>query len=197
MVSGFITSVQGKTIGNKFVVLGKVRHSQRMNEPPIPIWIIANGQGTIISAHCLGCKAGLAECCSHVGSVLFYIEAWNRIHGKLACTQVKCTWLLPTYVNEVPYAQVEDINFKSARKLKDELDDKIDGVQPSTSTPVGKTKSFPNVTPKETDMTTFFAKLNESKKSLSFFLWWLHMLINSYKKVGVFQRYQPFIIMRI
>lgn len=31
MVSGFITSVQGKVIGNKFVVLGKVRHSQRMN----------------------------------------------------------------------------------------------------------------------------------------------------------------------
>lgn len=78
---------------------------------------------------------------------------------------MKCTWLLPTYVNEVPYAQVEDINFKSARKLKDELDDKIDGVEPSTNNPAGKTKSFPNVTPTETDMKTFFAKLNESKKN--------------------------------
>ena len=103
------------------MVLGKVRHSQRMNEPPIPIWIIANGEGTVLSAHCLGCKAGLSECCSHVGSVLFYIEAWNRINGKLACTQVKCSWLLPTYVNEVPYAEVQDINFKSARKLKTEF----------------------------------------------------------------------------
>lgn len=48
MVSGFVTSVQGKTIGNKFVVLGKVHHSQRMNELLIPIWIIANGEGTIL-----------------------------------------------------------------------------------------------------------------------------------------------------
>ena len=31
MVSGFITSVQGKIICDKFVVVGKVRHSQRMN----------------------------------------------------------------------------------------------------------------------------------------------------------------------
>lgn len=96
MVSGFITSVRGKAIGNNFVVVGKVRHSQRMNDTPVPIWIIANNEGTVLSAHCLACKAGLAECCSHIGSVLFYIEAWNRIHGKLACTQVKCTWLLPT-----------------------------------------------------------------------------------------------------
>ena len=32
MVSGFITSVQGKIICDKFVVVGKVRHSQHMNE---------------------------------------------------------------------------------------------------------------------------------------------------------------------
>ena len=91
MVSGFITSVQGKMITEKYVVLAKVRHSQRMNDPPIPIWIIASQEGTIISAHCMGCKAGLAETCSHVASVMFYIEAWTRINGKLACTQVKCT----------------------------------------------------------------------------------------------------------
>ena len=71
MVSGFITSVQGKAMGNNFVVVGKVRHSQRMNDTPVPIWIIANNEGTVLSAHCLACKAGLAECCSHIGSVLF------------------------------------------------------------------------------------------------------------------------------
>ena len=76
MVSGFITSVQGKIIiRNMFVVLGKFRHSQCMNEPLIPIWILASGEGAIISAHCLDCKAGLPESLTHVGSVLFYIEA--------------------------------------------------------------------------------------------------------------------------
>ncbi|CAH3019694.1 unnamed protein product, partial [Porites evermanni] len=32
MVSGFVSDVQGHIISNKFVVLAKVRHSQRMNE---------------------------------------------------------------------------------------------------------------------------------------------------------------------
>ena len=110
MVSGFITSAQGKIICDKFVVLGKVRHSQRMTECRCLV-------GSILSAHCLGCKAGLGETCSHIASILFYIGAWTRIHGKLACTQVKCTWLLPTYVSEVPYATEENINFRSAAKF--------------------------------------------------------------------------------
>jgi len=75
-----------------------------MNDALVNIWIFAEKDGTIISAHCLGCKAGLGESCSHVASVMFYIEAVTRIQGKLACTQAKCTWILPTYVNEVPYA---------------------------------------------------------------------------------------------
>ena len=85
MVSGFVTSVQGLMISGKYVVVAKVRHSQRMNDPLVDIWLIAEKDGTILSAHCLGCKAGLAKTCSHVASVLFYIEAWTRIHGKLAC----------------------------------------------------------------------------------------------------------------
>ena len=145
MVSGFITSVQGKMITEKYVVLAKVRHSQRMNDPPIPIWIIASQEGTIISAHCMGCKAGLAETCSHVASVMFYIEAWTRINGKLACTQVKCTWLLPTYVREVPYARARDINFKSSKKLKEEMDLKIDAC-------VGENQ--PKASPQARDVTT-------------------------------------------
>ena len=104
MVSGFISNVQGKVICDKFVVIGKVRHSQCMNEPPLPVWIISSKEGTVTSAHCLGWKAGLSETCTHVASVSFYIETWMRINGKLACTQVKCTWLLLTYVSEVLYA---------------------------------------------------------------------------------------------
>ena len=90
MVSGFITSIQGCIVSGKHVVPGKVRHSQRMNDPLISVWVIAEKDGTVNSAHCLGCKAGLAESCSHVASVLFYIEAWTRIRGKLSCTEVKC-----------------------------------------------------------------------------------------------------------
>ena len=66
---------------------------------------------------------------------MFYIKAWTRIQGKLACTQVKCTWLLPTYVNEVPYARVKDIDFISAKKLKENLDNKIDSLDEHTASP--------------------------------------------------------------
>ena len=119
MVSVFVTSVRGCKISSKHVVVAKVRHSKGMNDPLVNIWIIADSDGTILSTHCLGCKAGLAESCSHIASALFYIEAWIRINSKLACTQVKCTGLLPTFVNEVPYARVRNIDFSSAKKLKE------------------------------------------------------------------------------
>ena len=111
MVSGLITSVQGHIIANKFVVLAKVRHSQRMNDSLIPIWIITEREGTVLSAHFLGCKAGLAEACSHIASVLFYLGAWTKINGKLS-------WLLPTYVGHMEYARVQDITLLRLRKWK-------------------------------------------------------------------------------
>ena len=115
-MSGFVTSVEDKIIAGKHVVVRKVHHSQKMNDPLVNIWVIT--ESTILAAHCLGSKAGLAESCSHIASVLFYIEAWIRINGKLACTQVRCSWLLPTYVNEVPYERVKDIDFSSSKKTQ-------------------------------------------------------------------------------
>ena len=69
MVSGFIKNVEGLLISGNYMVIGKVRHSQKMNDPCVPLCrIIANREGTILSAHCRGCMAGLGECCSHVAS---------------------------------------------------------------------------------------------------------------------------------
>ena len=59
MVSRFI--IQGKVTGNYYVVIGKVRHSQRMNEPPVAAWIITAKKGTIVCAHCIGSMAGLGN----------------------------------------------------------------------------------------------------------------------------------------
>ena len=76
MVSGFITRMKGHIIANKFVVLAKVRYLSF-----IPIWIITEREGTVLSAHYLGSKAGLAESCTHISTVLFYLEAWMKIRG--------------------------------------------------------------------------------------------------------------------
>ena len=101
MVSGFIESIEGHIIANKFVVMAKIRHSQHMNDLLISIWIIKERYVTILSAHCMCCKAGLAKSSSHIVTVLFYLKAWTEINGCLSCTQVKCMWLLPTYVKQV------------------------------------------------------------------------------------------------
>ena len=137
MVSRFFTSVQGKIIARKHMVVGKVRHSERMNDPLVNIWVITESDRTILATHCLGCKAGLAESCSHIASVLFYIEAWICINGKLASTILKCSWLFPTYVNEVSYEMVKDIDFSSSKKLKENLEQKINSLKEKATKPAG------------------------------------------------------------
>ncbi|XP_066270230.1 uncharacterized protein [Branchiostoma lanceolatum] len=102
-----------------------------MNDAPADVWLIVQTDGAVISAHC-HCKAGLGESCSHIASVLFYIECWTRINGNLACTQVKCTWILPTYAKAVHYERVRDIDFTSAKRLKEKLDHKIDSFTPTS-----------------------------------------------------------------
>lgn len=68
---------------------------------------------------------GQGECCTNITSVLYFIEAWNRVSKKLSCTQVKCSWLMPTAVKDAP---VSDIDFRSAKKLKQNLDRTINNL---------------------------------------------------------------------
>ena len=164
-MSGFVAAVRGKIISGRYVVVAKVRHSQRMNDPLVNVWITT---GTIISAHCSGCKAGLAESCSHVASAMIYIECWARVNGKMACTQVKCSWLLPTYVNEVPYARVKDIDFTSAKKLKENLDREIDSLDQNKVTchgsqPNKAQTTIPSQLASTEEMDKFYKVLNQCK----------------------------------
>ena len=64
--------------------------------------------------------AGLGEACSHVASLLFYVDAFQRTKEATTCTQEQCKWLLPKAVKEVPYLPVAEIDFKGAiRKMQD------------------------------------------------------------------------------
>ena len=136
-----------------------------MNDSLISCWVITQRERTIFFAHCLGCKAGLAESCSHIASVLFYLEAWTKINARLACTQVKCSWILPTYVKQVEYEKAREINFTSATKMKNDLDAKIENL-PNVSSPVDSaegniSKDIPH--PSKLEMDAFYAKLRRSK----------------------------------
>jgi len=99
-----------------------------MNKTLIQIWIITVKDGTINLAHCLRCKVGVVESCLHIASVLFYLEAWTNVNGKLACTQMKCSGILPRFGNELEYAQVWDIDFRSSKKLKGDLDERSENL---------------------------------------------------------------------
>ncbi|EDO41537.1 predicted protein [Nematostella vectensis] len=97
-------------------------------------------------------------------------EVWTRLNGKLACTQVKCTWILPTYVKEISYAPVKNINFSSSKKLKQNLDKAVDDVITTlpnqdkcfTSTKPEASSKF--LSPSEDEKNSFYKALNLCKK---------------------------------
>ena len=76
MVSGFVYNAQGHhtdiiIIASKFVVLAKVRHSQRMNEVLSQIWIITEKDGTGI----INCKISPSH--SHLRSKSHGMVVWQ------------------------------------------------------------------------------------------------------------------------
>ncbi|XP_028415046.1 uncharacterized protein LOC114538132 [Dendronephthya gigantea] len=58
----------------QYFIAGWVNHSQRLNETPLKTWVAAEDDGNIITAHC-NCVAGFGDTCSHVGALLFAVEA--------------------------------------------------------------------------------------------------------------------------
>ena len=57
MLPGWIASVKGYFVSNKFIVPGKACVIDTL----IPVWIITEKEGSIIFAHCVDSKASLSE----------------------------------------------------------------------------------------------------------------------------------------
>ena len=92
MLPGWIASVKGYFISNKFIIPGKARAIDAL----IPVWIITEKEGSIISAHCVDSKASPGETFFHTASVLLFVRVDENSpkSEKLACTQVICPWIL-------------------------------------------------------------------------------------------------------
>ena len=69
-----------------------------------------------MSAHC-NSMAGSGELCSHIGAILFFIDATVQIRNSKTVTEEKPYWILPISLKSVPYAEVVDINFTSPDTL--------------------------------------------------------------------------------
>lgn len=62
------------------------------------------------------CMAGLCEACSHVGALLLVIEAVVRMRESVTCTQEKSRRIMPSYVKEILYIPVCEMDLSSAKK---------------------------------------------------------------------------------
>ncbi|XP_064463712.1 uncharacterized protein LOC135374721 [Ornithodoros turicata] len=65
--------------------------------------------------------AGLGEACSHIGAVLFYIEAVVRHRDSLACTEKDNVWLPPS-IKELECVPLSKVDFSSSASKKRQLD---------------------------------------------------------------------------
>ena len=70
MLPGWIASVKGYFISNKIIVPGMAR----LIDAFIPVWIITEKEGSIISAHCVDSKASPGENFFHTASVLLFVR---------------------------------------------------------------------------------------------------------------------------
>ncbi|XP_076308585.1 uncharacterized protein LOC143224004 [Tachypleus tridentatus] len=119
-VAGFVQNVQiTRATSDKVIITAKVCHSQRLNEPPLKLWVASCRNGEIISSHCT-CKAGLGEVCSHVAATLFYMEAVVKRHHSTACTSMPCEWIVPSR-GKGHLKQVTDMDFTSVTTKKNKL----------------------------------------------------------------------------
>ena len=87
--------------------------------------------------------------------------------------RIKCPWILPSFPNNMEYSRVRDINFKSAQKVKADLDETIEnlneGLKVSENSEVFIESSVqkPEVlAPTQAEMETFILTSTNAKQSL-------------------------------
>ena len=103
--------------------------------------------------------AGLGEVCSHVGAMLFAVEAGVRMIKARTCTSVPCQWLMPSAVSKVPYAELKEIDFTASATKKRRLGERISGL--STQPTPAKPRSAYG--PSTDQIKTFYERLHASR----------------------------------
>lgn len=110
VTSGYVRKIKLlKLCADACLVTAKVKHSQKMNDPPLVPWIYC---GTVACAHC-NCMAGAEEACSHVAALLYSGMAKVNLRKQSSCTSEKCSWIVPSQNPDTPFAKVSDIQFAS------------------------------------------------------------------------------------
>lgn len=95
---------------------------------------------------------------------MFAVEAGIRIREAQTCTSIPCQWLMPTAVKSVPYVELCNINFTSAKTKKRRLDDKIAEISSLGSHDMPHTcqASVKQYVPSLDQIETFYNSLNDT-----------------------------------
>nr|XP_055065240.1 uncharacterized protein LOC129447500 [Misgurnus anguillicaudatus] len=113
-ISGWVQVVYHHKPANSDCTVFKadVKPSWRVTDPSHHSWVAVRSDGTVVAAHC-DCMAGLGETCSHVGAVLFKVEASVRLgYNKVTCTDLACQWN-KVCTKKVEPGLIKDIEFYS------------------------------------------------------------------------------------
>nr|XP_047144212.1 uncharacterized protein LOC124817832 [Hydra vulgaris] len=94
------------------IMCADVRPSYRTTDKCHKPWVALKSDGTVLAGHC-NCMAGLGETCSHVGAVLYKIEAAVRIGLTSSTpTELPCMWN-QLFVRNITGCLVSKINIFS------------------------------------------------------------------------------------
>ena len=119
-IDGWVLETSWKLYGDTFLLIGKVKHSYALREAPLKPWVAIKKNGTVECGHCT-CMAGLAETCSHVAAILYWLETAVRIREETTCTSKPNSWLppsMPTACNNVPYITMEQLEVTATKRRK-------------------------------------------------------------------------------
>lgn len=75
-----------------YLFTAQVKHSQKLLDTPLKVWLAVKENGEVVYAHC-NCMAGLGEVCSHVAAVLFTAEVNTQVKNCTSSTSFPCAWL--------------------------------------------------------------------------------------------------------
>ena len=176
-MSGVVVTVVPSTRPKIHVFTSQVKHSQRLSDTPMKVWVAVKENGEVVCAHC-NCMAGLGEVCSHVAAVLFTAEANTQVKNHTSSTSLPCAWLLPSF-QTVPFVEVADMDFTTPQckrkasfhemnedNVSTDEDDDVSAVAVSSSS------SFMacNVKPQESSIARFYRQLSTKRlESLLFY----------------------------
>ena len=129
------------------LIKGKVKHSYSANLPPLQAWFIVKHDGAVLCGHCT-CMAGLAETCSHVGALLYWVDAAVRMRDDTTSTSKPNKWMMPSPVSQIPYLPLSEIKTFSSTQHE---------AQPSSSKKIC-------IRPSTEELKTFYGELSSCSK---------------------------------